>query len=309
MKWIRAILRMISSRLGKGNRATFASQERATYHKLHYLFSKVKPGSKDATCQDRVSWIGGCLAGHGIVTRKADLMATALDCGHQHLPGRRTRHLILSCEPLEGERRVDAERRLIASAPLLAGELGAERWIAVIHCDKQTPHMHMIVANFDPAKGRRLEITPVLLSELQRMEWTSHLDSGKGSRMGPLSERALAIQALKIQDSEATKRALEKVWAHMQKHKKLDLSQDDLALWLASQCLEQGWDRSRLLRQDGSPRKKPVIQVDGIDLRLVFLRRFIRQHTGNQLKKTPRSPANKRRCRRIAHPESPSGPV
>ena len=308
MKWLKAIVRMIASRLGRGKRAPFASQERATYHKLHYLFSKVRPGSKDATCQDRVSWIGGRLGGHGIVTRKADLMATALDCGHQHLPGRRTRHLILSCEPVEGEGRVDAERRLIASAPLLAAELRADRWIAVIHRDKKTPHMHMIVANFDAARGRRLEITPVLLSELQEMKWTPHLDSGKGSRMGALSERALAIQALKMGDPEATKRALGKVFDHMEKHKKLDLSQDDLALWLAGECPSHGWDGSRLLRQDGVPRKNPVVHVDGIDLQLAFLRRYINRRTKALPKKSPKSPAKKRRSRRPGDPESPSGP-
>lgn len=309
MKWLKAIVRMIASRLGRGKRATFASQERATYHKLHYLFSKVKPGAKDAPCADRVSWVGGCLAGHGIVTRNASLMAAALDCGHQYLPGRRTRHVIVSCEPRVGEGRVDAERRLNASASMLAAELHADRWIAVIHRDKKTPHMHMIVANFDAARGRRLEITPKLLSELQEMKWTSHLDSGKGSRMGPLSERALAIQALKMQDSEATKRALEKVFAHMQKLKKLDLSKNDLALWLASECASQGWDGGRILKQDGGPRKKPVIQVDGIDLRLAFLGRYIHRRTKPLPIKSPKSPAKKRRSRRPGYSESPSGPV
>ena len=91
MKSIKAIVRMTSSKAGRGKRATHASQERATYNMMYYLFSAVKPGSKQAPCADRVSWIGGSLAGHGIVIRKADLMAAALDCGHKHLSGRRFR--------------------------------------------------------------------------------------------------------------------------------------------------------------------------------------------------------------------------
>lgn len=308
MKEIKAIARMTSRRNGRGKRATFTSQQRATYNMLYYLFAAVKPGSKEAPCADRVSWVGGSLDGHGIVIRKADLMAAALDCGHKHLSGRRFRHVIVSCEPCEEEEREEAERPLQESAPLFAAELGAERWIAVIQCDTNKPHMHMILANFDREKRRRLEFSPTFLKDLQELTCTPHLSSGKGARVGGHSARGKAILALKMVDPAATSRALEKVYLQMEKHKKLDLAQDDLALWLARQCAEHEWDASRLLRQDGSPRKKPVVQVDGIDLRLAFLLRFVRRRSLAPPKKSPKSPSKNRRLRRITHPDSPSGP-
>lgn len=309
MKKIKAIVRMTSRRDGKGRPVTFTSQQRATYNMLYYLFAPVKPGSKEAPCADRVSWIGGNLAGHGVVMRKADLMSTALDCGHKHLPGRRFRHVIVSCEPCEEHEREEVERLLRASAPLLAAELGADRYIVVIHRNTNMPHMHLLIANFDPINRRRLEFTPKFLSELQEMTWTPHLASGKGAQMGGHSVRGAAILALKMAaDPVARERALKKVYDLLEKRKKLDLSQRDMALWLASQCAEQGWDGSRLLRQDGSPFKKPVIVVDGVDLRLVFLMRFVRRRTKGLLKKSPNSPAKKRRSRRPVDPESPSGP-
>lgn len=308
MKRIKAIARMTSRHGGKGKRATFSSQQRATYNMLYYLLAAVKPGIKQAPCADRVSWIGGSLAGHGIVMRKADLMAAALDCGHKHLSGRRYRHLILSCESCEEQGREEVERRLKETAPLLAAKLGAKRWIAVIHRDTK-PHMHMIIANFDPEKGRRMEFSPMFLSELQELTWTSHLASGKGARVGGHSERGKAILALKMTDPIATDRALERVYDHMEKHKMLDFSQDDLALWLATQCDRLGWDGSRLLKQDGSPRKKPVVIVDGIKLYLAFLLRFVRRRGLVTPKRTPKSPAKKRISRRVDYPDSPSGPV
>lgn len=306
MKKIKAIVRMTSRRDGKGRPVTFTSQERATYNMLYYLLAPVKPGSKEAPCGDRVSWIGGNLAGHGIVMRKADLMATALDCGHKHLPGRRFRHIILSCEPCREDEREEAELLLQASAPLLAAELGADRWIAVIHRNTNKPHMHLLIANFDRINRRRLEFSPKFLSELQELTWTSHLVSGKGSQMGGHSARGAAIFALKMAaDTAATNRALKKVYDLLEKHTKLNLSQNDMALWLASQCAQEGRDGANLLKKDGSPRKKPVIKVDGIDLGLGFIRRYARR----SLKNAPKPPAKKRLPRRIAYPESPSGPV
>lgn len=306
MKKIKAIVRMTSRRKGKGKRVTFASQRRATYNMMYYLLSAAKPGSKEAPCKDRVPWIGGNLAGHGVVMRKADLMAAALDCGHKHLPGRRFRHIILSCEPCQEEEREEVERLLQASAPLLAAALGVDRWFAVIHRDTNKPHMHMIIANFDPINRRRLEFSPEFLSALQELAWTSHLISGKGSQMGGHSARGKAILALKIAaDPVATDRALRKVYDLLEKRKKLDLSQNNLALWLASQCEQQGWDGSRLLRKDGSPGKKPSIKVDGIGLGLGFFRRFVRK----SLKKTTEKPAKKHTSRRVDDPDSPSGPV
>ncbi len=297
---------MTSRRDGKGRRATFTSQHRATYDIMYYLLSAVKPGSKEALCADRVSWIGGSLAGHGIIMRKADLMAAALDCGHKHLEGRRFRNVIVSCEPCKEDEREEAERLLQASAPLLAAKLGAERWIAVIHRDTNKPHMHVIISNFDREKRRRLEFSPKFLSDLQELTWTSHLVSGKGAQLGGHSARGAAILALKMAaDPVATDRALKKVYDLLGRHTKLALSLNDMALWLASQCAQEGWDGARLLKKDGCPQKKPMIKVDGIDLGLGFFQRFVRKH----LKKTPKPPAKKRISRRVAHSDSPIGPV
>jgi hypothetical protein len=315
MKRIKAILRMISGGTGISRRATPESESRATYRKLFYQFSAVKPGSKQARCEDRVSWIGGNLGGYGIVTRKASLMAIALDIGHKHLSGRRVRHVILSCEPCDGDRREDAERRLIKSAPLLAALLGADRWIAVIHRDTAKPHMHLIIMNYDPRNDRRLEFPPQFLSKIQDMSWTPYFDSGKGARMGGLGARGQVIQELKVakkkEDPADRNRALEKLYGHMEKQKVLGLRQDAMALWLAGQCEGRGWDGAKLLTRQGIPRKNPVVRIDGINLRMRFFRWFVRQRAKDRIlsAKALGSTPQKPRSPKISKPEFPDDPV
>lgn len=294
MKEVQAIVHMTSGDTG--------NQKRSTYHKLRYVFTALKPGSKQTPCADRVSWIGGALGGHGIAMRNASLMAAALDCGHTHFPGRRTRHVVVSCAPCGDDERKEAEFRLIASAPLLATWLEAERWIAVIHCDTGRPHMHMLIMNFDPVHNRRLEFTPMFLSELQDMGWTPFLASGKGSRMGGRGSRGEIIENIRRErakeDPVKRNQALDKLYRLASKKNALALKREAFVLWLSEECLVQGWDNTKLLTLKGTARKSPSVRIDGINLRISFFFRFAR-------KRTPKA-VEKRRRRRITPPDYPN---
>ena len=266
---MKATVRMMKG--GTGN------QCRSTYKALHYLFCPIK---NNFFCLDRVSWIGGHLDGYGVIDRKAALMATAMDYGHEHFPGRRIRHVVLSCEPCEEAARADAERRLRESATLLAALLGARRWIAVIHRDTPKPHLHLILANYEEEKCRRFDYRRGFLSAAQDMTWTPLLETGKGHRTGIRGPRGQAIDRLRMlrQQEDPIKRnqALDKLHAFIAKHEASGRNKNAIVACLSSHDLAPGWDGAKLLIKSGKPRVKPSIVVDGIEIRIAFYLRWSR---------------------------------
>jgi hypothetical protein len=269
-------------------------QSRATYKALHYLFNPIK-GTPRGT--DRVSWIGGNLDGYGAISRKASLMALALDFGHEHLPGRRSRHLVVSCEPCEEADRADAEHGLRESAPLLAAVHGARRWIAVIHQNTARPHMHLLLANFDEERCRRFDFRRVFLSSLQDMDWTPFLAMGKGSRTQNRGPRGEAIHQLRLarlaEDPVKRAEALEKLHTFLSEHSALGSKKDALVATLNSHQLPPGWDGTKLTTKLGKPRAKPSIVVDGIEIRLVYYQRYARGRGRDLRRKDKKSPRKK----------------
>lgn len=234
-------------------------QNRATYQIFKYLFLPIK---NNLSCNDRVSWIGGDLNGYGVIERKASLMATAMNSGHEHLRGRLYRHVLVSCEPCgDKESRLDAERRLRESAPLLAALLGARRWIAVIHRDTPCPHLHLIIANYDEEKGHRLDPKRDFLKELQEMRWTPFLDKGKGFGTGQKGPRGQAIERLRLLRREECPRrradALETLQEFLAKVKASGRNTDAIVGVLTTSELPSGWDGTKLLTKSGKPRATP----------------------------------------------------
>jgi hypothetical protein len=243
----------------------------STYHRLEYVFLAVKPGA-ERVVDDRVLWVIGELAECGYPVRDARLMAEALECGHEHLLGRRSRHLILSCQANLGDQeRAIAFASLKASAPDLAKALGVTRWIAAAHDDKDHPHMHFICWNYNPLKDKRLDIRPAYLSQLQDMAWTPHFDSGKGSREIARSKRGKAVEKAR---KEGAKRldlekapVIRKLKAFLKAKKAPKMGPAELADWLAEVELPPGWEKHKLHTPDGSRRKDPAIIIDGVGLK------------------------------------------
>ena len=266
-------------------------QSRATYEALHYLFN---PTKNNTSCVDRVSWFGGDLDGYGVIDRKASLMASAMDYGHEHLAGRRIRHIVVSCEPCEEADRADAERRLRESAPLLAALLGARRWIVVIHRDTPRPHMHLILANFDEERCRRFDFRREFLSRLQDMEWTPFLTMGKGCRTQNRGPRGEAIHQLRLarlaEDPIKRNQALEQLHSFLSKNKALGSNKDTIVATLTSRDLPPGWDGARLVTKAGKPKVKPSIVIGGIEIRIVYYLRYARGRSRDLRLKDNKSP-------------------
>lgn len=272
---MKAILRMIPG--GKGN------QTRVTKDRLVYCFLSSKNGGLGGS--DRVAWIGGDLDGYGHPIRDGKLMAQAMDCGHEHLPGRRTRHAVLSCEP--GSDPDEAVQKLIQSAPLLAKKLGATRWIAVVHMDTDKPHLHLIYANADRDLGRRLDLRPDYLSEMQGMEWTPYLDSGRGERGKDRGARGKLIAAgaerKEAERAQKKRAASDQLRAFLNSRKVPKMGEQELAEWLHD-CpdLPDGWETKKLKTKAGNNPANPAIIIDGEGLRL---RRFL-EHVRTPTTKT-----------------------
>jgi len=260
----------------------------STYSRCEYIFLAVKAGA-ERVVDDRVLWVIGELGGFGYPARDARLMAEALECGHEHLAGRNSRHLVLSCEAnLREDQRTVAFARLKASAPLLARALGAIRWIAVAHDDKDHPHIHLIILNYDPVEDKRLDIRPTVLSRLQDMDWTPHFDAGKGSRKEPRSKRGKAVKKAR---EEGAKRLIQEKAPVIRKLKKFlkvnnvpKMEPAALADWLAEAELPPGWKKQKLRTPSGGRRTDPAIIIDGVGLK--FSRYFETQQKARQIHKS-----------------------
>ena len=243
----------------------------STHKRLAYIFMRQKPGAARFV-DDRVLWVTGDLGGYGFPLRDAPLMAEALECGHEHFQGRRTRHLIVSCAAgLPPVKRADAFVSLFASAPLLAKAIGATRWVAAAHDDTDCPHFHFACANFDEQKGRRLDITPKLLKWLQTMDWTIHLESGKRKRTKRKSKRGMAIEeALEKEEKGRWAKknvVIRKLRDFLNSKRAPAMGNEDLANWLMMTRLPPGWEKGKLKAKSGKNRIDPAIIIDGEGLK------------------------------------------
>ncbi len=243
----------------------------STFKRLMYIFMPQKPGAVRPV-DDRVLWVAGDLGGYGYPVRDARLMAEALECGHEHFSGRRTRHLIVSCAAgLPEVQRAEAFGRLYNSASLLAKAIGADRWMAAAHDDTDCPHFHFACANFDKKKGRRLDISPKLLKWLQTMDWTIHLESGKRKRTKRKSKRGMAIEAARDREEKgrwANKNiVIEKLRDFLNSKRAPAMGNDDLADWLMREDLPPGWEKRKLKAKSGKNRFDPAIIIDGEGLK------------------------------------------
>ncbi|MEI6607344.1 MAG: hypothetical protein WCP35_18685 [Verrucomicrobiota bacterium] len=266
----------------------------STLERLTYCFLPKKEIPEDEVQRDipdRVLWIEGELGDLGYPVRDAALMAEALDFGHGSKLGRKTRGLILSAEPVSPEDehlRAGIFQRLRDSLVLLAERLGITHWIAIAHDDKPHPHVHFIFRNWDDIKRRRLDIRPTELSEMQSMDWTNHLESGRGSKggnkKGAVSKRGKELQEYRdgmapkqkvvAARKEAPIKALQK-FLNDKKIPSMDSPQDLAKFLFDCPSLPSAWERTKLLTKKGGPRSNPAIIIAGEGLKLKRFFEFI----------------------------------
>lgn len=263
--------------------------ERLTYCLLE---KKGDPSDKvEREIADRVLWIEGELGDLGCPIRDAKLMAQALDFGHENYRGRHTRGLVLSCEEVAPENehlRAGIFQSIRDSLVALADRLGVTRWLAIAHDDKSHPHVHFIFRNWDDAKRRRLDIRPKQLSDLQSMDWTDQLQSGRGSVVGrnkvATTEREKELQEYRSGSTPNQKavaaRKLVPILAlqeflNNQKVPTISSPQGLAQFLYDCPSLPSDWDRSKLLTKNGGTRNNPAIIIAGVGLKLNRFFEFI----------------------------------
>jgi hypothetical protein len=259
----------------------------STLERLTYCFLPKKdvPQSEiERDIPDRVFWIEGELGDMGFPVRDAETMARALDFGHEHHIGRKTRGLVISSEELvdaDDETRKSVFESIRVSLPFLAVELGVSRWIAVAHDDKFHPHVHFIFTNWDEFSRRRLDVRPTHLEYLQSMEWTESLDTGRGSREGkdktPTTQREkelrqyhtgmTPLQSKIATEKEAPIQALRQ-FLNDENVPKIKAPHDLADFLFSHPSLPGDWDTSKLKSKNGDSRKNPAIIIAGVGLKL-----------------------------------------
>lgn len=265
-----------------------------TVERLTYCFLEKKELAEDKIerdVPDRVLWIEGELGGLGFPMRDAKLMAQALDFGHDTYRGRQTRGLILSCEEVLPENehlRAGIFQSIRDSLIALAERLGVTRWLAIAHDDRHHPHVHFIFRNWDEEKRRRLDIRPKQLSDLQSMDWTDQLQTGRGSVAGrnkvAKTEREKELEeyraGLTPKQKEVAARKLAPIKALQEflntQKVPTTYSPQGLAQFLYDcPSLPSDWDRSKLLTKKGEQRNNPAIIIAGEGLKLNRFFQFI----------------------------------
>lgn len=201
--------------------------------------------------------------------------------------GKSLRQIIFSAEDLPDDK-PDGYYAMILAQLLKAAKKWIDkyapgcRWAAWAHEDREHPHVHVVVENWDYARGKRLNLSPSLLEEMQGMEFCADLgiESGRGSRgqieaglvllsQGkPLAEctyqERIQVQAAVKDNARMAVAAQIESW-----RKRLDVPLDIVAMQLAMEQdeLPEGW-RALTRLKNGNLRAKPTVIVGGVSVRL-----------------------------------------
>lgn len=240
--------------------------------------------------ESRVWDVIGETRGVGVVPRgpgKEKSLLQLLSGPNAKREGKPLRQLILSAEDVPPGK-PDGYYAMVLAALLKAAKKWVDkyapgcRWAAWAHEDRAHPHVHVVVENWDYARGKRLNLSPTLLEEMQGMEFCTDLgiESGRGSR-GQI-EAGLVLLAdgkreadcsyqERIQIQSATKdNARMAVAAQIENwRKELNLPPDVEAMQVALEegNLPSGWT-ARTRSHKGARYKKPSVIIDGVSVRL-----------------------------------------
>lgn len=164
------------------------------------------------------------------------------------------------------------------------------RWVAFVHQDRHHPHAHIAFENWDYKRGRRLDFTPAMCSEMQDMKWCAGLgiEPGKGSLGRVINGKNLAAAGVDLSTAktwhervelcawnafasrkEAAKELLE--WCVRKQPAK---SVDGLLDALLGEPMPPGWELKHKTKAGGDL-KEPSVKIGGKTLRLgTFLDTF-----------------------------------
>lgn len=239
----------------------------------------------------RVFDVAGDARGTGVIMRDPGFercMLALLAGPHGPKKGKAVRQAIISLEsmPDATPKEYNAALGVLLQAVVKWIETFAPkcRWVAFVHQDRHHPHVHIAFENWDYKHGgRRLDLSPQLLSNMQDMKWCAGLgiESGKGSLGRVLNGENLAAAGVDLSSAktwhervelcawnafasrkDAAKELLE--WCVQKQPVK---SVDGLLDALLGEPLPPGWELKHKTKSGGDL-KEPSVKIDGKTLRL-----------------------------------------
>lgn len=236
----------------------------------------------------RVVFVGGDAHGVGVIaTEPGNETGTMVVISGPNVgrKGRPLRQAILSAQDLPHATPTEykaALAMLMAAAPLwIAAFAPGARWIAFGHQDRNHPHVHLVFENWDYAAGKRLDLNPILVEQMQTMDWAKSvgLTSGKGSLGKAKAGKKLDDARMKLTDLNYQGRVQLLAW---QSFKGERIAAQALLAWceetrpvhtvdgivaaLQAGPLPPGWAMRKT--KSGNALRHPTIIIEGRHLRI-----------------------------------------
>jgi len=236
----------------------------------------------------RVVFVGGDARGVGVIpTEPGNETGTMvlISGPNSRLKGRPMRQMILSAQDMTHATPAEfhAALALLMDAAKLWIDTFAPgvRWVATAHQDRHHPHVHVIFENWDYAAERRLDLSPILLEEMQTMTWAKRLGltSGKGSlgraKAGMILEESTArlpdldfqarVELLVWQSFKGEKTAAQALLAWCGETRPVQ-TVDGIVAALEAGPLPPGWELRKT--KSGKPLRHPTVIISGRHLRI-----------------------------------------
>ena len=213
-------------------------------------------------------------------------MLAVISGPHSYRCGRSLRQLILSSEDMKDASEKEFKRALVALMRAAARWVKVYapgcRFVAFAHADRHHPHVHLVVENWDYAKKRRLNLSPLLLEDMQKMNWAKGLGlvSGKGSLGRVAIGKKLAESGVDFDQLNFQQRVQMLAWNSFKGEKMAALALmewcvkhnppktvDGITAMLESEPLPPGWSMKSKGKK-GSSLRQPSILIDGRRLRI-----------------------------------------
>lgn len=253
-----------------------------------YRFNSRRCAAEREFDGSRVVFVEGDLKGVGVVAKGPGYEVGMLGalCGpHTFDSGRALRQVIFSGEDMQNAtkpRYRAALRRLMRAAKMWVETYAPGcRWVAFAHQDRNHPHVHLIVENWDYVREKRLNLSPYLLEQMQEMMWPKDpkLISGKGSLQQAKAGKALEEcdgatdptwhQRIELRAWDKFKgdRAVAKSLLEWCKKAKPEKTIDGIVDALEMGPLPPGWEINCRTKGGGRLRR-PSVKISGKTLRI-----------------------------------------
>lgn len=239
--------------------------------------------------ESRVAYICGNTRGVGVVMKSPGFereMIAALRGTKSRYKGRNLRQFILSSEDMQNATEPQFKAALVklmrAAARWVKVYAPGCKWIAFAHADRNHPHVHLIVENWDYTKKKRLDLRPAMMEKMQDMAWARDLGltSGKGSLGRVIAGKQLEENGATLETSDFQQRVQLLAWNSFKGEQKAALAllewcrknnplktEEGIVSMLEAGPLPPGWTlKSRT--KAGNPLRRPSVVIGGRHLRI-----------------------------------------